>query len=76
MRKIALVLALAAAVFAVDDYASAQRKVEQIEGEKLRAGSRVTFSAREIEAWATHEAPDGVRIRNWSCSPGSQRGLL
>jgi hypothetical protein len=74
MRKIGLVLAFAAAAFAVDDYASAQRKIEQIEGEKLKGGSRVTFSAREIEGWATHEAPDGVRNPKLELQPGIAKG--
>jgi hypothetical protein len=77
MRKIGSVLTLviaAAAAYGVDHYASAQRKIEQLEGEKLKAGSRVTFTAVEIEAWAAREVPDGVRNPKLELQPGIAKG--
>ncbi len=47
------------------DYLSARRKMEQIESDRLRPGSRVMFSARELNAWIREEArcafPTGLR---------------
>jgi hypothetical protein len=77
MRRIGGILALvlaAATAYAVDDYASAQRKIEQLESEKLKAGSRVTFTAREIEGWAAHEAPEGVRNPKLELQSGIAKG--
>ncbi len=42
-------------------YLSAKRKLDQIENEKLRPGTRVDFSSTELNAYAVHEVPDGVR---------------
>jgi hypothetical protein len=53
--KIALFQAFACLAFQ-GDYASAKRKVEQIEGEKLPARSIITFSLRESNAYAREEA--------------------
>ncbi len=77
MRKTGLALALVAAVaaaYAVDNYAAAQRKFAQLESEKLKAGSRVTFTAGEIEAWAAHEVPNGVRNPKLELQPGIAKG--
>src|SRR5438105_2062910 len=54
-----LFVTIAAAAYG--DYESARRKIDSIEGGKLRAGSRVTFSYPEFAAWVAHEAPPGVR---------------
>ncbi|MBZ5594076.1 MAG: hypothetical protein LAP39_17690 [Acidobacteriia bacterium] len=47
------------------DYASCQRKFDLIENDRLRAGSRVTLSQRELNAYVEQElpkvVPDGVR---------------
>jgi hypothetical protein len=47
-----------------DDYASAQGKIQQIEGDKLPSGSRIVFSAAELNAYIQHQVPTvtaGVR---------------
>jgi hypothetical protein len=43
------------------DYASAQQKFALIEAERLRPGTRVVLSLRELQAYAEHDVPDGVR---------------
>ncbi|SPF52897.1 conserved exported hypothetical protein [Candidatus Sulfopaludibacter sp. SbA4] len=54
-------LSAATAAAAYDDYASAKRKVDQIEAGQLRAGTRLELSAPELNAYIAREAPDGVR---------------
>ena len=49
------------AAYAYDNYLSAKRKLDLIEGDHLRPGARVALTYPEIEAWVAHEAPDGVR---------------
>jgi hypothetical protein len=47
-----------------DDYASAQTKIQQIESDKLSHGSRIVFSAAELNAYVEHQVPTvtaGVR---------------
>jgi hypothetical protein len=47
-----------------DDYASALTKIQQIESDKLPHGSRIVFSAAELNAYVEHQVPtvtDGVR---------------
>jgi hypothetical protein len=47
-----------------DDYAGAQIKIQQIESDKLPSGSRIPFSARELNAYVEHQVPTvtaGVR---------------
>ena len=46
---------------AYSDYDSAKRKLDSIEGDQLRPGSHVELSPRELNAYAEHEAPGGVR---------------
>lgn len=46
---------------AYDDYQSAKQKVDQIEGGRLKAGTRVELSPPELNAYITREAPAGVR---------------
>jgi hypothetical protein len=65
-RHFATVVALVAASLPAfpDDYATAQAKIERIENERVPAGSRVPFTAGELNAYIQHEAPavtDGVR---------------
>ena len=55
------VLFAAALAAAYDDYGSAKQKIDSIEGGRLRTGSRVNLTYRELAAWAAHEAPAGVR---------------
>jgi hypothetical protein len=55
-------LAISAALAAANtDYNSAKHKLDLIESDRLRPGSRVELTAREIDAYAQHEAPPGVR---------------
>jgi hypothetical protein len=56
-----VVLCLTALGAAADDYASALRKFDVIEGERLRPGSRVQLTVPELEAYAARQAPEGVR---------------
>lgn len=46
---------------AYTDYASCQHKFELIESDRLRPGSRVDLTSRELNAWAAAEVPPGVR---------------
>jgi hypothetical protein len=46
------------------DYASAKRKFDLIESDRLRPGSRVELSAQELNAYAYTMAPGGVRNPN------------
>ena len=63
-------LAMAAALGAAyTDYDSAKRKLDLIENESLRAGARVDLSERELNAYAQHEAPAGVRNLRLEIAP-------
>jgi hypothetical protein len=44
-----------------NDYASAKRKFDSIEADRLRPGARVILTFPELNAWAAREAPAGVR---------------
>lgn len=47
-----------------DDYSSAQVKIQRIESDKLPRGSRIVFSAAELNVYVQHQVPtvtDGVR---------------
>ena len=46
---------------AYTDYASAKHKLDMIESDRLRPGSKLELTARELNAYAEHEAPPGVR---------------
>ncbi|HLK63104.1 MAG TPA: hypothetical protein VKU19_06670 [Bryobacteraceae bacterium] len=46
---------------AYTDYDSAKQKLDRIESDRLRSGTRVELTAREMTAWVEHEAPQGVR---------------
>lgn len=79
MRKrhfCALALLLGAVLAAADtEYASAKRKFDQIESDRLRAGTRVELTSRELTAYAAHEVPPGVRNpRVQLVSPGVATG--
>lgn len=43
------------------DYVSAQQKFALIEAERLRPGTRVVLTVKELTAYAEHDLPDGVR---------------
>lgn len=58
----AVPLAIATALAAsYTDYASAQHKFDLIESDRLRPGARVELTDTELNAYAQHEAPAGVR---------------
>src|SRR6185295_9661345 len=54
-------LAACALGAAYSDYDSVKRKLDSIESDQVRPGSRVELSPRELNAYAEHEAPAGVR---------------
>ena len=56
-----VLLCLATLGAAPDDYLSAKQKFDLIESDRLRAGSRVELSVRELDAYAEREVPEGVR---------------
>ncbi len=56
-----LPLFLLGAATAFDSYTSVRTKFDRIDQERLRPGTRVVLSPEELEAYATHAAPDGVR---------------
>jgi hypothetical protein len=58
---IAPVLFAAALAASYDGYTSARQKLDQIETGTLRPGTRVTLTSQELDAFAAHEAPAGVR---------------
>lgn len=69
-----LALAGILAAAAYSDYDSARRKFDLIESDRLRPGARVTLSERELDAYATHEAPAGVRNLHLATSAGRATG--
>jgi hypothetical protein len=56
-----IIAAAALAAHAYDDYTSAKQKIDSIEAGRLRPGTRVTLTYRELEAWVKSQMPDGVR---------------
>ena len=69
-------LGLATFGAAPDDYLSAKQKFDSIESGRLRAGSRVELSVRELDAYAEREVPEGVRNpRLQLVAPGMATGL-
>lgn len=66
---LALVLSGAAA-----DYASIQRKLDDIDAERLHPGSRVQLTPAELAAYAEHEMPNGVRSPRLQLSDGVVTG--
>jgi hypothetical protein len=51
------------------DYDSARHKLDLIENERLHPGARVELSERELNAYAQHEAPHGVRNAHLEIAP-------
>ena len=76
MKPCLIAAALTALAFApVDDYASAKRKLDLIDSERLRPGAKVTLTARELNAYVAHEVPPGVRNTTLQIvSPGVATG--
>jgi hypothetical protein len=54
-------LGLATLGAAPNDYLSAKQKFDSIENGRLKAGSRVELSVRELDAYAEQSVPEGVR---------------
>lgn len=54
-------LAVVALWAAPDDYSSVIKKHDLVESDSLKAGSRVEMSVAELNAYAAHELPAGVR---------------
>lgn len=44
-----------------DSYTSARQKLDSIDSDRLRPGTHIRLTPQELEAYVTHEAPDGVR---------------
>jgi len=71
----AVPLLLAGALTGFDAYTSARQKLDRIDAERLRPGSRVTLTPQELDAYVAHEAPDGVRNpRLELAGPGVAKG--
>ena len=69
-------LCLATLGAAPDDYLSAKRKFDLIDSGRLKAGSRVELSVRELDAYAQREVPEGVRNpRLQLVAPGMATGI-
>ena len=69
-------LSLATLGAAPDDYLSAKQKFDRIESGRLKAGSRVELSVRELDAYAEREVPEGVRNpRLQLVAPGMATGI-
>jgi hypothetical protein len=64
-------LSLAAFGAASNAYLSARQKVDLIESDRLRAGSRVELSVGELNAYAEQELPRGVRNPRIQLAPPS-----
>jgi len=58
---IVVLLGLATLGATPNDYLSAKQKFDLIESDRLKAGSRVELSVRELDAYAEQEVPEGVR---------------
>jgi len=70
-----LSLALAVAGAASSEYLSAKRKIEQIESDRLKAGTRLELNQPELNAYVAQQAPSGVRNpRLQVLSPGLVTG--
>ena len=69
-------LGLAMLGAAPNDYLSAKQKFDSIESGRLRAGSRVELSVRELDAYAEREVPEGLRNpRLQLVAPGMATGI-
>ena len=79
MRRLLLFAVTASALFAADPLAdSAQKKLDSISDQKLKPGSVVTLSPREVNAWIHEKAvkafPEGVRNEHIDLGPGTADG--
>ena len=74
LKSLSFVLLAAAIGAAVDDYSSVKRKFDDIEAGKLRPGSRVVMTARELDAYVAREAPTGVRNPRVELQSGVAKG--
>lgn len=59
---------------AANEYLSVQRKLDDIEGGRLRAGTKVVMTSQELSGWAAHEMPAGVRNPTVELGPGTATG--
>ena len=59
---------------AVDDYSSVKRKFSDIESGRLRPGTRVVMTPRELDAYVAREAPAGVRNPHLELQSGVAKG--
>ena len=64
-RSFVLLISVSLLWATLTEYTAARRKVDLIESESLKRGSRVSFTPRELNAFAEHEAaevaPGGLR---------------
>ena len=79
VRRLLLVTFTASALFAADPLAdSAQKKLDSISDQKLKRGSEVTLSAREVNAWLHEKTvkafPEGIRNEHIDLGPGTADG--
>jgi len=79
VRRLLLLAVTASALFATDPLAdSAQKKLDSISDQKLKPGSVVTLSPREVNAWIHEKAvkafPEGVRNEHIDLGPGTADG--
>ncbi len=58
---VSMILLAAGIAGAIDDYASARRKFDEIETGRLRPGARINLTPSELDAYAASKAPNGVR---------------
>ena len=56
-----VLVCVAGLAIAANEYATVQRKLDDIDSGKLRAGTRVLMTSQELTGWAAHEMPAGVR---------------
>ena len=79
VRRLLLSVLTASALLAADPLAdSAQKKLDSISDRKLKRGSVVTLSPREINAWIHDKAvkafPEGIRNEHIDLGPGTTDG--
>jgi hypothetical protein len=73
VHGIALLLAAGLAA-AASEYLATQKKFDQIEAGKMKTGTRVMLTERELTDWAAHEVPTGVRDPKVQLGPGTATG--
>jgi len=59
--RIIPLLAVVALSATADDYSSMKKKCDLVESDRLKPGSHVEMSVAELNAYAAHELPPGVR---------------